>query len=368
MRLSSRSRIEPSATMELTARAQSLRSQGKDIISFSAGEPDFPTPGHIIEAAMEAMDAGQTKYTAASGTVELRQVISEKLRRDNGIDRPADEIIATCGAKHALYEAFQVILDPGDEVVIPVPYWVSYLEQVRLAGGRPVVAQDISDAITPKTKAIVINSPSNPSGYVYSRSELQEIADIAMDKDLLAVSDEVYEKIIYDKKHYSIASFDGMEDITITINAVSKAYSMTGWRLGYAAGPKDIIKAMSAVQGHLTSNPSSISQAAALAALSGPQDCVKKMVSEFRKRRDRMVKRLNSMEGVICQTPNGAFYAFPRIRNSAGFCRDLLQQGVAAVPGEAFGSQDHVRFSYACSMDDIDKGMDRVQRYIESNK
>lgn len=383
--------LSPSPTLAITAKAKALKQEGHDVIGLGAGEPDFNTPEHILQAAKDAMDAGHTKYTASGGIPELKQAIIRKLERDNRLSYQANQIVVTVGAKHALYNLFQVILDEGDEVIIPAPYWVSYIEQVKLAGGVPVVIEgkeerqfkitpsQLENAITERTKAVLINSPSNPTGMLYTEEELLALGKVCVQKDILIVSDEIYEHLIYgDEKHVSIASLGPQfYERTVMINGVSKTYSMTGWRIGFAAGPAEIIKAMTDLSSHSTSNPTSIAQYAAIAALTGTHEPVEKMKEAFKKRRDYVIQRINSIPGFKCQTPSGAFYAFINIRealnNSNGkystpdeWAAALLEKElVAVVPGSGFGSNDHIRISYATSMEQLEKALDRIERFVK---
>jgi len=383
----------PSPTLAITAKANALKAEGKDIISFGAGEPDFDTPQNIKDAAVAALAKGDTKYTPSSGTVALKDAIIAKLKRDNDLTYSRSEIIVSCGAKHSIYNVMQAMLNPGDEVVIPAPYWVSYPEQVKLAGGVPVVvaaddragflvdAAMIERALTPRTKMVVVNSPSNPTGAVYSPDVLREISDLCIARNIYLMSDEIYEKILYAPSEFvSPASFSAQaKAMTITINGFSKAHSMTGWRLGYAAADLDIVAAMSKIQDQSTSNPTSITQAAGVEALNGPQDSVEHMRHAFQSRRDFIVSALNAIEGVQCSLPGGAFYVFPNvssfygsaytpagedartIQGSDDFTEFLLTQaGVAVVPGAGFGADSHIRLSYATSMPNIEKGLARI--------
>ena len=369
-----------------------MKADGIDVVSFGAGEPDFDTPQHIKDAAIKSLEAGFTKYTPASGTVDLKQAIADKLKRDNGLVYDKSQIIVSLGAKHSIYNAVLATVDPGDEVIIPAPYWVSYPEIAKMAGAKCVyvdapesngftVSLDaLRAAVTPKTKMLILNSPSNPTGGIYSREQLEQIAALAVEKGFYVLSDEIYEKVIYDgHKHVSIASLgDDIKKLTITINGLSKAYSMTGWRLGYAAAEKEIVTAMANIQGHSTSNPVSFTQPAAVAALNGPQDVVDKMVVEFDKRRKYIVARLNDMDGITCATPGGAFYVFPNISglfgknyngkviNSSDSLAEyfLNEAKVAVVAGSGFGADNYMRLSYATSMAAIEKGMDRIAEAI----
>lgn len=386
-------RISPSPTMAMDALAKQMKQEGLDVIGFGVGEPDFDTPEAIKEAAIAALRQGFTKYTAAGGIPQLKEAVQHKLRRDNGLEYGIDEIIITVGAKHALFNAFQVLLDPGDEVIIPAPYWVSYIDQVRFAGAEAVVveteeahgfkltAEQLRAAITPKTRAVVLNSPSNPTGAVYSRSEFEALAQVIVEEDIIAISDEIYEPFIYtDAGHVSFPSLGPeVKARTILVHGVSKSHAMTGWRIGFAAGPATVIKAMASLQSHSTSNPTSIAQKAAIEALTGSQEPVRRMVEEFAKRRQYLVERLRAIPGIECPMPDGAFYAFPRIdvafgrkygdrviRNSADFAEMLLREAhVALVPGSAFGKEGYLRLSYATSMENLEKGMDRFAAFWE---
>ena len=385
--------ISPSATLAIDSKAKKLKAEGIDVVGFGAGEPDFDTPVHIKQAAIAAIEAGFTKYTPASGTMTLKEAICAKFKKDNDLDYAPANIVISNGAKHSLVNVFQAICNPGDEVIIPAPFWVSYPEMVKLADGVPVIVytteeqgfkftvDQIRQAVTAKTKAIVLNSPSNPTGMVYTREELAELADLAVEKGFYVVSDEIYEKLIYDgKTHVSIASInEKIKAQTIIVNGVSKTYAMTGWRIGYTASAPEIAKIMSNVQSHATSNPNSIAQKAAEAAISGPQDMVATMVEAFVSRRDYMVKRINSMPGLSCVKPNGAFYvmmnisqlmgkelAGRKIQSSDDFADVLLEKAnVALVPGSGFGIDTHVRLSYATSQENITKGLDRIEQFLK---
>jgi len=382
--------IAPSATMAMDTRAKEMARQGIDVISFGVGEPDFDTPENVKDAAIKAIQAGKTKYTPASGVHDLKVAIQAKLARDQGLHYDVSEIIVTVGAKHALYGITQVLLDPGDEVIVPAPYWVSYVEQVKVTGAVPVVletteatgfritAEQLKKAITPRTKAIMLNSPSNPTGAVYSREHLEAIAQVAVDAGVVVVSDEIYEPFIYEgAKHTSIAEISpAMKELTLIVNGVSKSHAMTGWRIGFVAGNREVIKAIDSLQSHSTSNPTSIAQWAAIEALTGPQEPVHAMVQEFAKRRRYLVDRLRSIPGIECAMPEGAFYVFPKVSAAFGkrykgkviassydLCEVLLEEGhVSLVPGSAFGSEGYVRISYATSMANLEKGMDRFER------
>ena len=389
--------IKPSSTLSITEKAGILRSEGKNVISFSIGEPDFDTPEHIKKAAVDAINAGFTRYTAAAGIVELRKAVAKKLKEDNGLDYDYTQIVISNGAKHSLINALMAIINPGDEVIIPAPYWLSYAEMVRLAGGTPVVVymdQNEGFALTrkvlekgysDKTKAVIITTPSNPTGIVMDEGQLREIADFAVEKDIAVIADEIYEKLIYseDKKHISIASLNKeIYDRTITINGVSKSYAMTGWRIGYAAAPAPIAKLMSSMQSHMTSNPTSIAQKAALAAIEGPQDCVEDMRKQFAKRRDYIYDRVVNMPYVKTVKPEGAFYLFVDFSGTYGksykgtVLESAAQIGailldeklIAVVPCADFGMPDHIRLSYATSIENITEGMNKLEEFLKELK
>ena len=389
MKLAGRvSSLTPSTTLEITAKAQELKAAGHDVIGLGAGEPDFNTPQHIIEAATMAMEKGYTKYTPTGGLAPLKKVIIEKFQNDQGITYTPAELIVCSGAKHALYTLFQVILDEEDEVSIPTPYWVSYPEQVKLAGGVPVYVegfeenefkitpQQLEEAITPKTQAVIINSPSNPTGMLYSEEELLALGEVCLKHDILIVSDEIYEKLVYgENKHISIAQLSQeLKEQTIIINGVSKSHSMTGWRIGYAAGNKDIIKAMTNLASHSTSNPTSIAQYGTIAAYTGSQAPVEEMRQAFEQRLDVIFDKLISIPGIKCIKPQGAFYLFPNVKEAAaltgyedvdGFVKGLLdEEKVAVVPGSGFGSPENVRLSYATSLDLLEKAVERINLFI----
>lgn len=382
--------LTPSTTLAITAKAKALKKQGHDVIGLGAGEPDFNTPEPILRAAEEAMRAGHTKYTPSGGIPELKQAIAEKFQRDNGLSYQPEQIVVTTGAKHALYNLFQVLIDPGDEVIIPAPYWVSYIEQVKLAGGTPVIIrsdesqsfkvlpEQLRGAITERTRAFLINSPSNPTGMVYSRDELEALGRVCLEHGLVIISDEIYEHLIYgDEPHVSVAGLgQDFYEQTIVINGVSKTYSMTGWRIGYAAGNADVIQAMTGLSSHSTSNPTSIAQYAALAALTGSQEPVYEMKKAFKKRRDYILQRIEKIEGLRCLKPQGAFYAFVNVRDVVDaskrfrdvdeWVKGLLEEElVAVVPGSGFGSPDHIRISYATSMEQLERAMDRIERFVK---
>ena len=384
--------IKPSVTLAIAAKAGQLRSKGIDVVNFSAGEPDFDTPEHIKAAAVAALRKGMTKYTDVKGIEPLRAAIADKYEREYGLRYRKEDVLVSCGAKHSLYNVLQAVVDRGDEVVIPAPYWVSYADMALLAGGIPKViqtgessgfrieAEQLAAQLTSRTKVFVLNSPCNPTGASYDVDELVAIARVLEKHSCLVIADDIYEKIVYDNFHVQniVALSPALRDRAIIINGVSKTYAMTGWRIGYALGPEDVISAAGKIQSQSTSNPTSIAQAAALEAISGPQDDVDRMVREFNKRRDVIVDRLNSIEGIRCLKPQGAFYVFPNI--SALFGRAakgrklgspcevadyLLEEArVAVVPGEDFGSSEHIRFSYATALEDIEKGCKRIEAAI----
>lgn len=378
-------KVKPSATLGITAKAKEMKNEGIDIVSLAAGEPDFDTPEHIKKALYDSVEKKFIYYTPSQGILELREAIAEKLEKKNRIlYDPASEVIATPGAKQALYEAIAAITNPGDEILIPDPGWVSYVPMVQLADGVPtfvptyeeegfrLTPDAVKERITKKTKAIIINSPNNPTGAVLEKKDLKEIADVCVENNILVVSDEIYEPMVYGVKHYSIASFEGMKERTIVINGFSKAYSMTGWRLGYAAGPADIIKAMTRIQEHSVSQPTSFVQKAGVVALRSSQNCVTKMIKEFKKRRDVIVKRLREIKGVTCVEPKGAFYAFPNFskyeKDSLKLANYLLNEAkVAVIPGIAFGEhgEGFLRLSYATNMQNIIKGVDRINKAVK---
>ncbi len=375
--------VSPSPTLAITAKAKAMQAEGIDVVNFGAGEPDFDTPQHVKDAAIVSLQSGFTKYTPTSGTADLKKAISEKLRRENGLQYGAGEIIVSLGAKHSIYNAVQATVDPGDEVIIPAPYWVSYPEIVGMADGKCVFVETdestdftvpidtLRKAVSPRTKLLILNSPSNPTGGVYNREQIEQIAQLAVERGFYVLSDEIYEKIIYDgREHVSIGSLgDAIKKLTITINGFSKAFSMTGWRLGYAAAEKPIVDAMEAIQSHSASNLVSFTQPAAVAALNGPEELVREMVAEFDKRRQYIVGRLNDIKGITCTMPGGAFYVFPnvsglyggKITGSDALCDYLLREAnVAAVAGSGFGADPYIRLSYATSMGNIEKGLDRI--------
>ena len=389
----------PSPTLAITAKANALKAQGKDVISFGAGEPDFDTPQNVKDAAVAALARGDTKYTPSSGTVALKDAILAKLKRDNGLTYSRNEIIVSCGAKHSIYNLMQALLDPGDEVIIPAPYWVSYPEQVKLADGTPVVVQtdesmgflatasQIEGSVTNRTKLVIVNSPSNPTGAVYTPQALRDIADLCVGRGLYLMSDEIYEKILYTGSEFvSPASFgEAVKAMTITVNGFSKAHAMTGWRLGYAAADLDIVAAMSKIQDQSTSNPTSIAQAGGVEALNGPQDSVEIMRAAFQERRDYTVSALKDIPGVQCLNPGGAFYVFPNV--SAFYGKSWMPEGdaprtiggsddlaaylleayeVAVIPGSGFGADDNIRLSYATSMENIQRGVARISEALQA--
>ncbi len=389
------SRVAPSATLAISTRAKEMLREGRRVINLSVGEPDFDTPTFIKEVAIQALREGFTKYTPVAGIPELIQAIREKFERDNNLSYSNSQIMVSCGAKEVLYNTFQAICNQGDEVIIPSPYWVSYPEQVKLAGGVPVFVsldfqrglrlerERLRQVISPRTKALVLNSPHNPTGGVFSLEELEEIAELVVTQDFLIITDEIYEKLIYEGTHVSIASLGKeIEKKTITINGVSKTYSMTGWRIGYVGGPREVIEGMKKIQSQSTSCANSIAQKAAMGALLGPQDDVEKARCEFEKRREVIVDRASQIEGMTCPKPQGAFYIFPDIssflgtfdgdwiiRNSVDLAKYLLEKAeVATVPGSAFGADNHLRLSYATSLDQINEGVDRIKEALGNLK
>jgi len=396
MKVSKRAQaVPPSATIAVTSRAKELKAQGVDVLSFGAGEPDFDTPDFIKDSAIKALKAGQTKYTAAAGIPELKKAIAKKLKDENNLDYTPDQVIVNIGAKHSVYEAMQATLDEGDQVLLPTPYWVTYPECVKLAGGTPVILQtqpensykitpeQLKAAINNKTAMLVLNSPNNPGGFSYTPKELAALARVLEGTNVIVLSDEIYEKLIYgDTQFISFAALSkDAYDRTLTINGLSKAFSMTGWRLGYTAGPLDAIKAMSRLQSHMTSNPVTFAQAAALTALTETKtaaDAIESMRVEFEKRAEYMARRLNDIEGIKCTQPTGAFYCFPdvsahfgrtinsaKINDSMDFAKALLEQvKVALVPGAPFGCPNNVRLSFACSLENIAEGCDRIKEWL----
>jgi aspartate aminotransferase len=388
-------KIKPSPTIAVTQKARELKAAGKDVIGLGAGEPDFDTPENIKQAAIKAINDGDTKYTAVDGTPDLKKAIVEKFKKENNLDYTADQITVGAGGKHVIYNAMMATLNEGDEVIVPAPYWVSYPDIVLLAGGKPVVMEcdekqsfkinpsDLEKFITPKTKWIILNSPSNPTGACYSEKDIREIAKV-LEKHphVYILSDDIYEHVTYEGfKFFTIAQIEGLKERVLTMNGVSKAYSMTGWRIGYAAGPKEIIKAIAKIQSQSTTNPSSISQAASVEALSGTQDFIKKRADSFQERRDFVVKALNDIEGIECLNPDGAFYVFPsckglmgkkdtngkEIKSDTDFVQSLLENsGIAVVQGSAFGLEGFFRISYATSMDNLKKALEKISSFCKS--
>jgi len=393
MKISERAQaVPPSATLAVSARAKQLKAQGVDVISFGAGEPDFDTPDYIKDAAIKAMKAGKTKYTAAAGVPELRAAIAEKLKRENSLNYTAEQVIVNIGAKHSVYVAMQAVLDRGDEVILQTPYWVTYTETIKLAGAVPKIIQtdsstgykitpeQLKQAITEKTTMLVVNSPNNPGGFTYTPDELAKLAKVLERTTVYVLSDEIYEKLIYgDTKFVSFASLsEDAYNRTLTINGFSKTFAMTGWRMGYTAGPLEVIKAMGHLQSHMTSNPVHFAQDAAIVALGDDGSIVEKMRLEFEKRGKCMAERLNAIDGVTCNEPTGAFYCFPDVSNHYGrtisgvkiggsmdFAKALLEHAnVALVPGLPFGCDGNVRLSFACSLEQITKGLDRLEKWL----
>ena len=383
-------RIKPSPTIAVTQKARELRAAGKDVIGLGAGEPDFDTPNNVKNAAIKAIKSGDTKYTAVDGTPALKKAIVNKFKRENKLNYSTDQITVGTGGKQVLYNAFMATLNKGDEVIIPAPFWVSYPDMVLLAGGKPKIikcteqegfkltASKLKKAITKKTKWIILNSPSNPTGAGYTKKEIENLAKVLIrNKKVHILSDDIYEHIKYDNfNFYTIAQNSKLKDRTLTMNGVSKSYAMTGWRIGYAAGPKEIIEAIGKVQSQSTSNPSSISQAAAVEALNGNQGFIKKRSKAFKERRDFVVKSLNKIKGINCLTPNGAFYVFPsckgllnkktKLKTDTEFVQKLLEKSnVAVVQGSAFGLDGYFRISYATSMQNLKKAMDRIKNFCE---
>ena len=385
--------IKPSVTLAIAAKAGKLRAEGVDVVNFSAGEPDFDTPERIKAAAVDALRKGMTKYTDVRGIEPLREAIAEKYLRDHGLSYRKDEVLVSCGAKHSVYNIMQAVVDPGDEVLIPAPYWVSYSDMALLAGGVSkiiptteatsfrITPEQLEAALTRRTRVFILNSPCNPTGATYNRDELLAISRILEKHDCLVLTDDIYEKIVYEnfQVYNLVALSPRLRERAIIVNGVSKTYAMTGWRIGYALAPGDVISAAAKIQSQSTSNPTSIAQAAALEALRGPQDEVVMMVQEFEKRRNVIVDRLNSITGIKCLKPQGAFYVFPDISGLFGKMSNdkklaspcdvadyLLEEAkVAVVPGEDFGSKEHIRFSYATSLEDIEKGCRRIQKAVE---
>jgi len=377
--------LAPSLTLAIDSKAKQMKSEGQDVVGFGAGEPDFDTPQHIKDAAIKALNEGFTKYTPSSGIPELRQAIADKFKRENGLSYKPSQVIVSCGGKHSCYNVIVATCEQGDEVIIPSPYWLSYPEMVKLANATPVILptsdksefkvtpEQLRAAITPRTRLFLLNSPSNPTGSVYTPEEIKKLGDICVEKGVLIMSDEIYEHLLYDgARHQSVASFSPAHfEHTIIVHGFAKAWSMTGWRLGFLAAPEPIAKAIDAVQSHSTSNPTSFAQKGAVAALTGPQDHLKGWLAEYSKRRSFAHKRLSSIPGISCVNAKGAFYLFPNISKlglkSTEFCARLLEeQKVAAVPGIAFGADDYLRISYATSMANIEKGLDRIEKFAKS--
>src|SRR5579863_2631548 len=379
------STISVSSTMKVAADAEKLRREGADVVDFGAGEPDFPTPDNIKRAAIDAIDHNFTKYTNAAGTLELKQAMCDRHKLDYGTSYAPNECVVTVGGKHAIFNLMQALIEPGDEVVIPVPYWVNYKDVVNYASGKCVFVDTVEEegfdlrasmierALTPKTKMILINSPSNPSGAVFARKEQERIVQMAKDRGIWVMTDECYHRFLYDGEPFSLAAMPDSKDTVIVAGSLSKTYAMTGWRIGFVLAPAPIVTGINKLQSHSTSNPTSIAQKAAIEALRGPQESVGVMLAEYKKRRDYVIGRLRAMPGVTAQMPKGAFYAYPNvsaaytngITNSLQFSEKLLaEEFVAVVPGEAFGTNEHIRISYATSMKELERGLDRLQRFI----
>ena len=377
--------LSPSLTLIIDSKAKQMKAEGQDVVGFGAGEPDFDTPQHIKDAAIKALNDGFTKYTPASGIPELRQAIADKFQRENGLSYKPSQVIVSCGGKHSCYNVILATCEEGDEVIIPAPYWLSYPEMVKLAGATPVILptsdqtefkvtpEQLRAAITPRTRLFVLNSPSNPTGSVYTPDEIKALGDVCVEKGVLIMSDEIYEHLLYDgAAHKSVATFSQAHyDHTIIVHGFAKAWSMTGWRLGFLAAPEPIAKAIDAIQSHSTSNPTSFAQKGAVAARTGSQAHLKSWLVEYASRRTYAWKKLNSIPGISCVNSKGAFYLFPNISklglNSTDFCARLLErEKVAAVPGLAFGADDYLRISYATSMANIEKGLDRLENFVRS--
>ena len=377
--------LTPSITLAIDSKAKQMKADGIDVVGFCVGEPDFDTPQHIKDAAIKALNEGFTKYTPSSGIPELRQAVADKFKRENGLNYKPSQIIISCGGKHSCYNVIMALCQAGDEVVIPAPYWLSYPEMVKLAEATPVILQtsdqtefkvtpeQLRHAITPRTRLFILNTPSNPTGSVYTRDEIKALGDICVEKDVMILSDEIYEHLLYDgATHTSVASFSQAHyDHTIVVHGFAKAWSMTGWRLGFLAAPEPIAKVIDAIQGHTTSNPTSFAQKGGVAALTGPQDHLKGWLAEFAKRRAYAHEKLNGISGISCVNAKGAFYLFPNISQtglkSMDFCAKLLEQEkVAAVPGIAFGADDYIRISYATSMANLQKGCERIDKFVRN--
>lgn len=386
------SAISPSPTLAIDSKFKEMKKEGIPVVGFGAGEPDFNTPENIKNAGIEAIKNNITKYTPASGTLELKAAVCQKLKRDTGLEYSTSNIVISNGGKHSLTNTFTCICDPGDEVILPAPYWVSYPEMIKLADAVPVIiegaeennfkftAEQLESAITPKTRALVLNTPSNPTGMVYTKDELEKIAEIAVKNNIYIIFDEIYEKLVYEGEHTNIATLgDEIRDLTIIVNGLAKTYAMTGWRIGFIAANKKLAKAMGNIQSHATSNPNSIAQAAAVEALNGDQSIIETMKKTYIERRDYMVDKINSIDGLSCKTPHGAFYVFMNVKdvlnkehygkmiNTANeLCQDILDRAlVALVPSEGFGVDGYVRLSYATSMDTIKTGLDRIEKYLK---
>ena len=386
------SAISPSPTLAIDSKFKEMKKEGIPVVGFGAGEPDFNTPENIKNAGIEAIKNNITKYTPASGTLELKAAVCQKLKRDTGLEYSTSNIVISNGGKHSLTNTFTCICDPGDEVILPAPYWVSYPEMIKLADAVPVIiegaeennfkftAEQLESAITPKTRALVLNTPSNPTGMVYTKDELEKIAEISVKNNIYIIFDEIYEKLVYEGEHTNIATLgDEIRDLTIIVNGLAKTYAMTGWRIGYVAANKKLAKAMGNIQSHATSNPNSIAQAAAVEALNGDQSIIETMKKTYIERRDYMVDKINSIDGLSCKTPHGAFYVFMNVKdvlnkehygkmiNTANeLCQDILDRAlVALVPSEGFGVDGYVRLSYATSMDTIKTGLDRIEKYLK---
>ena len=377
--------LAPSLTLAISAKAKELRAAGEDVIGFGAGEPDFDTPQHIKDAAAQALADGFTKYTPSSGIPELRQAVADKFQKDYGVEYEPSQVIVNCGGKHSCFNVIYATCEAGDEVIIPAPYWLSYPEMAKLAGAKPVILEttdatefkvtpeQLREAITPNTKLFILNSPSNPTGSVYTADEIKALGDVCVEKGVLIMSDDIYEKLVYDGAEFTSVTGFSEEHLahTIIVHGLAKAYSMTGWRIGFLAAPKPIAQAINALQSHSTSNATSFAQKGAVAALTGPQNHLDEWLTEFNKRRSYAADRLNNMAGVSCVNSRGAFYLFPNIEGtglkSAEFCERLLEQAkVAAVPGIAFGADNNFRISYATSMENIQNGMDRLNAFCKT--
>ena len=386
------SEVSSSPTLAIDSKFKQMKQQGIPVVGFGAGEPDFNTPDNIKQAAIRAIENNFTKYTPASGTLELKQAVCDKIKKDTGLEYTTANIVVSNGGKHSLTNAFMCICNPGDEVILPAPYWVSYPEMIKLADGVPVIINtteennfkftisQLKEAITSKTRAIVLNTPSNPTGMIYTKAELEEIAKVAVENNIYIVFDEIYEKLVYEGEHINIATLgEEIRDLTIIVNGLAKTYAMTGWRIGYIAANEKLAKAMANIQSHATSNPNSVAQAAAVEALSGDQSFIDEMKKTYIERRNYMVERINSIDGVSCIMPNGAFYVFMNVKEVLGkehygkmintaneLCADILDRAlVALVPSEGFGIDGYVRFSYATSMEAIKTGLDRIEKYLK---